>query len=464
MGELHASHFAGAAITLAVIAFVGVYSGSRVKSASDFALGGGRSRAYMVAGAIIGTLVGGSSTIATSQLAFTYGFSAIWFCLGSGIGCLFLGLFFARPMRKTGCLTLQEMILKEYGAKAGAAASVLGALGIFLNIIAQLLSAMALLSAMFPLPPLFAALMAALLMACYVVFGGLRGAGLIGVIKTVLLYICAVLCVWIVFRQSGGFGLLHESLPAGQYFSLFARGLGIDGGAALSLVVGVLSTQTYAQSVISAKSSRAAVEGALASAILIPPIGLGGVYIGIYMKMMFPSMDAAQTFPQFILMYMPGFAAGVFLAVLLIAIIGCGAGLTLGISSIAASSLAPLLGGSERKKLFLLRGTIVAVLLLAVVFTMGDLQAVILQWSFMSMGLRGAVLFLPLIGALFLPGRIGAGYATAAIIAGPLCVLGGSMIPGLPFDSLFLGILAAFAIMAAGLLLSRPNGYTQGIP
>ena len=80
------------------------------------------------------------------------------------------------------------------------------------------------------------------------------------------------------------------------------------------------------------------------------------------------------------------------------------------------------------------------------------------------MGLRGAVLFLPLIGALFLPGRIGAGYATAAIIAGPLCVLGGSMIPGLPFDSLFLGILAAFAIMAAGLLLSRPNGYTQGIP
>ena len=296
-------------------------------------------------------------------------------------------------------------------------------------------------------------------MVCYVVFGGMRGAGTIGLIKTVLLYACAILCVAIVFRKTSGFNDLYESLPGARYFSLFARGIGVDGGAALSLVIGVLSTQTYAQSILSAKSSRAAVEGALASALLIPPIGLGGVYIGIYMKMLFPAMDAARTFPLFIMLYMPGFLAGIFLAVLLIAIIGCGAGLTLGISSIITSNLESPLGldRNERKKLACTRISIVAVLLAAVVFTMGDLQSVILQWSFMSMGLRGAVLFLPMSGALFLPGRIPARYAVLSIMAGPLCVLAGSVFIRLPFDPLFLGMIVGLVIMAAGYVDGRKN-------
>ncbi|MGI6180924.1 MAG: sodium:solute symporter family protein [Agathobaculum sp.] len=451
-------HLIGAVLTLVLVFSAGIVSGRKVKSAADFATGGGKSNAIMVAGAIIGTLVGGSSTVATSQLAFTHGFSAIWFSLGGGLGCLLLGLFFVRPMRKSGYLTLQQMIQQEYGPRAGFYSSVLGSLGIFLNIVAQLLSAMALLAAIVPLSPLLCALIVAAMMMGYVVFGGMRGAGAIGLIKTVMLYACAILCVIIVFQKSGGPAALYEALPAGTYFNLFARGLGVDGGAALSLILGVLSTQTYAQSVLSAKSDRAAVQGALASAVLIPPIGLGGVLIGMYMQTAFPTMEAAQTFPQFILLYMPGFWAGVFLAVLLIAIIGCGAGLTLGISSIVTNNLyaRAVPNSTDERRLTVNRIAIVAVLLLAVLFTVGDLQSVILQWSFMSMGLRGAVVFLPLCGALFLPGKIASAYGIAAIIAGPLCVLLGKLLlPGLPFDPLFLGMLLNLVIMAIGLVRGR---------
>ena len=229
MTTLGLSHLSGALLTLIIMAGVGIHSGRQVKNASDFAIGGGRSSSVMVAGAIIGTLVGGSSTVATSQLAFEYGFSSLWFCLGGGIGCLFLALFFVRPMRKSGYLTLQQMIQHEYGRKAGLLTSVLGALGIFLNIIAQLLSAMALLGALLPLPPFLCALLVAGLMVCYVVFGGMRGAGTIGLIKTVLLYACAILCVAIVFRKTSGFNDLYESLPGARYFSLFARGIGWTG-------------------------------------------------------------------------------------------------------------------------------------------------------------------------------------------------------------------------------------------
>ena len=105
---------------------------------------------------------------------------------------------------------------------------------------------------------------------------------------------------------------------------------------------------------------------------------------------------------------------------------------------------------TDRQRLWADRVAIIAALLLAVLFTIGDLQSVILQWSFMSMGLRGAVIFLPLCGALFLPGRIKARYAELSIVAGPLCVLLGEVVCRVPFDPLFIGMAVNLCIMLAG--------------
>ncbi len=48
----------------------------------------------MIIGTIVGTLVGGASTVGTAELAFNHGFSALWFTLGGGIGCLIMGALF----------------------------------------------------------------------------------------------------------------------------------------------------------------------------------------------------------------------------------------------------------------------------------------------------------------------------------------------------------------------------------
>ncbi len=69
-------HTAGAMLMLAFITCVGLRSGRRVKSAGDFNGSGREAGAGIVAGILIGTLVGGASTIGTAQLAFSYGFSA----------------------------------------------------------------------------------------------------------------------------------------------------------------------------------------------------------------------------------------------------------------------------------------------------------------------------------------------------------------------------------------------------
>ena len=64
-------------ITLVLTILPGIYAGRKVKSADDYALVGRSAGIGMVAGSIIGTIVGGAATIGTAQLGFQLGLTAI---------------------------------------------------------------------------------------------------------------------------------------------------------------------------------------------------------------------------------------------------------------------------------------------------------------------------------------------------------------------------------------------------
>ncbi len=443
---------------LMVIIGLSIWSGTRGK-----ATGENKNGAAVVSGIIIGTLVGGSSTVGTAQLAYTYGMSAWWFTLGSGISCLVLALVYTRPLRRSECTTLVGIIRKEYGATAGMTASILNAIGTFINIISQIISATAVIAVILPeLSLVPSVICAAVFMALYVIFGGTKGAGVVGVAKTVLLYVAMIGCGLIVLRIVGGITPFVDMVqgidnPEGvNFFSLFARGMGHDLGAALSLLLGVLTTQTYAQGIFTAKSEACARRGALLSAALIPPIGIGGILVGLYMRAnaaLYAGVTAKTALTTFVTAHVPPLLAGIILATLFIASVGTGAGLSLGIATVLNKDIicriTTRFDGAIRtgrmEKVW-----IVLILAVAGVLSCGSLGDVILQFAFMSMGLRAAVVFCPLCAALFLPGRIGKRRALAAIIAGPASVLAGNLMR-LPFDPLFLGILIALFIMATGI-------------
>ena len=440
----------GLVVTIALIAGLSIYSGTKNKAGAS-----SKNGAPIIAGVIIGTLVGGSSTVGTAQLAYNYGMAAWWFTLGGGIACLILALGYVGPLRRQGCPTLVGMIRKEYGDGAGMAASILNSVGTFINIISQLISATAVIAVLFPdmgvVPEL---IISAAFMVLYVVFGGTKGAGMVGVVKTILLYVSMLGCAGVVLALVGGVGPFADMVhnidnPEGiHFFSLIARGAGEDIGAGLSLVLGVLTTQTYAQAVLSGKTDGAARRGALLSAFLIPPIGVGGILVGLYMRAnaaLYPGLTAKTALTTFVTAEMPPVLAGVILGTLFIAVVGTGAGLALGISSILNNDIVKRVThkfDDPRKESWLSTGSL------------GD---TILQFAFMSMGLRGAVVFLPLCAALWLPGRIDRKFAMASIIIAPICVLlFGTVFSSLiSFDSLFIGILASLIIMGIGLAAGR---------
>ncbi len=443
----------GVLVTVVLILGLSVYSGTRMKSGSQL------NGAAVTAGIIMGTLVGGSSTVGTAQLAYNFGMSAWWFTLGGGISCLVLALGFVGPLRHNGGRTLIGMVEHEFGPAAGLSASILNTIGTFINVISQMIAASAVLAVLFPRMGLvWELIISTVFMILYVVIGGRKGAGMVGILKLVLLYVAMIGSGVLVLRMTGGlsgFTAMVRGIenPEGvNFFSLFARGAGTDLGAGMSLLLGVLTTQTYAQAVLSARTDAAARTGALISTFLIPPIGIGGILVGLYMRAHFPGIAAKTALTSFVTMYMPGALGGIVLGTLFIAVVGTGAGLALGMSFVLNEDILDRFthkfDGPQKQRL-MGRVWMVLVLALACVLSMGSLGDTILSFAFMSMGFRAAAVFAALCAALFFPGRVDRKWAVASIVLGPVAVLAGRLL-ALPFDSLFLGIAVGIALIFAG--------------
>ena len=479
----------GLLFTIALIIAVGTTSGRKVKDASDFSTGSGKAGTWIVCGAIMGTLVSGQATIGTAQLAFSYGISAWWFTLGSAIGCLILSIAYVIPLRHSGNVTLLEVVSKEYGKKAEAVGSLLCFLGIFMSIIAQILSASALLQTLFPISFLVAALIAIALMIVYVVFGGVWGAGMGGIVKLALLYVSALIGGIAVFGLAKGYSGLMETLQDifcntnlgeinkistqdavnHRYLNLLARGPMKDLGSCLSLILGVLATQTYAQGIWSGKSDSAARKGSLLCALLTPPIGIACILIGLYMRGHYITSDelailgtipdgmavmtsSSQAFPLFVLNHLPKLFGGVVLGTLLITIVGGGSGLSLGAATILVRDvfykIKPKIKESKRN-LLISRLTIVVILLLGVAAAASFSGSFINDLGFLSMGLRATAVFLPLTLALFLPQHIRPKWILASMIAGTAMLLAAKF-ASLPGDPMWWGLGVCLACCVAG--------------
>lgn len=452
MQSLSPSFLLAFAATLAGLALIAWRP--RLRNAADFTLAGRAAGPWHVAGAIMGTLVGGASTIGTAQLAFRFGFSAWWFTLGAGLACLLLGLFLAGPLREGEVTTIPEFIARYYGERARVAASLFSAVGMFIHIVAQLLAAGALLSALFGWSPAASALAATGLVALITIGGGMQGAGPLGLVKLLLLYGVMLLAGFRALDLSGGWNGLTGALPAFPWFSLFGYGVGAGLGDLLSMLVGVVSTQTYLQAVFAARDRRAARQGALLGAVLIPPLGLCGIAVGLAMRLSNPELDSVQALPAFVTQHFPPALAGIAFAALLIAAIVTASGLTLGAGTTLQLDVLARFGrgGTELKRLRLVS---LGVLLSALVLLLFNLGSTILQWSFLSMGLRGATLCLPLLAVVFLRNRTPARAGALAIFLAPAGTVAAGLAGWPPVPPLYPGLGLALLLLLAGLWLER---------
>lgn len=444
----------GTGVGLVILAFVilGTIEARGVRTASDYALAGRKAGSLEVSGILLGALVGGASTVGTVEMAYRFGLSAWWFTLGGGIGCLVLGLWFARPLRRTGLSTIPELLANQYDPKTGLVALAASTIGTFISVVAQFLAGLAMLQGIWPLSDTAAAAGVTLAILGFILLGGLKSYGALGKAKISFLYLVLATCAGVSAAGGATLPFLWKTLPPHPWFNLFGRGLGLDLNAGLSLVVGVMTTQIYIQAVFAASSERTARKGALLSAALMPPLGLLAIWVGLGMRAQQPGLVASQVLPRFISQNFPPLVAGSLWSGIAITIIGTAAGLCLGIATNLARDLSPVFARKKPTDQELLSLSRIALLVLvfgAAAVALLAPGSLILSWSYLSMGLRGAGTFLPFAIAILTPGQLNPRWAFHSSLAGLVIVLAWPL-TGLPGDPLFTGLSVSALCCAIG--------------
>ncbi len=370
--------------------------GKKVKSSREYTIADRNLNSAQVAWVIIATLVGGVSTVGTVQSAYDHGIVAGIFTLGCGISCLILGLFFSAALRHAEVRTVAEFLGRYFGPKFQMYSSFFSSLGMFIHIVAQYLASMAILQSALHLSHGICLAVTTLLIGIFVLTGGIGSTGLIGKMKFFILYGVMIVCAVISLMKGGGISGIIAKLPSdGQFLNFFPNGYTYTMRNLLAMITGVLSTQIYLQAIFSANTIRQARNGALLSAATIPPIGIFGIIIGCYLRGHFPELagNSAQALPFFFTEMFPAPIAAFCSASILLVVLGTGAGLVLGVSTNISVDLIQKLKHTMENSLMSVRACGLFVLLLAAVLVFLDLDDTILNWSYLSMGLRGSSIF-----------------------------------------------------------------------
>jgi SSS family solute:Na+ symporter len=408
---------------LACTVVAGIWAKRKVRRTSDFSNAGGKLKSGMIAGALVGGFVGGTSIVGTGELAFRHGLSSLWFTLGGGMAVMLLGLF-AKRFLQLKVETLPELIGHQYGNGAQLGASLFLSLGMFIQVISQMLAALPFVSVFWQGKAELLAIVPALLIFAYVLAGGFMGASLVGAMKTVMLFVLlGCTGIWLYLQTSGETYLRWWT--EGR-FSLVAPEAGLGWAQGAAMVVGIFSTQAYLQPIFASMDVREAKKGAFTAGIAIILIGLLSAWIGLYMHETHPALQPREAIPQFFLTYAPDWFAGAAYSVILLSVVMTGAALTLSIGTILNQDVIQRYTTrfqTETAKLAVSRSLIFAAILVAYLIVCVDADSLILKWAFLAMTLRGVTIFFPVILSLFRFGPIESRWAELAVWGAPLLAL-----------------------------------------
>ena len=451
--KLSMVHLVSLVLTLILTMLPGIIASRRIKSADDYNVGGRSAGVGIVAGSIIGTIVGGAATVGTAQLGFKLGLTAWWFTLGSGIALLIMAAFYAKPLRASGLTTVAEFLVTNYGKPAGWLATVSSCAGIFFSIVASTLTALHLVAGIFGVNLYISALLILLITAGFVFLGGISGSGMAGIIKIILIFASIFVGGVLAYGKLGGSAGLTAALPAQPWFSLFGRGVEDGLFSLCSMIVGVISTQTYVQALFSAKDSKTAAVGCVTAACIVIPVGLPSVMIGMFMHINHPEINSIDALPLYLSTYLPDWLGGIGLAALLLSALGSIAGLALGIGTMISRDIISKLWRSATAVniLWASRFSVLLAAAAAIVFVFFHLDSSVLEWNYLSMALRGSGIFLPLTFCVFFPHRVRASMGVAAMGAGIFAALFWKHISPWQINSLFPALVYNLIFLAVGL-------------
>ncbi len=310
------------ALYFIIMLAVGMASRRKVKRADDFFVAGRKSSSPFIVGSLLATIIGSSATLGMAGLGFKQGLTGAWWLLVGSIGLVFLGLFFAKRVRKLALYTLPELVEKQYGQRVALAASILIVVSWLGIIAAQIIGAGKIMSILGVGNPNVWMVIFTAIFVTYTVLGGQYAIIRTDFLQSLVIFAGIFASLFLFLDRLGGWGGLMNSLPAERFsFPLSPQ---FDGAAlaTLLLLVGltyVVGPDMYSR-IFCARDDRTARTATLWTALLIIPLAFAVAIIGMGAAVMFPDITPEQAFPTVISELFSPLLSGIVLAALLCAV------------------------------------------------------------------------------------------------------------------------------------------------
>lgn len=168
------------------------------------------------------------------------------------------------------------------------------------------------------------------------------------------------------------------------------------------------------------------------------------------MKLNHPEIESSTALPLFIELKMPPFIAGCLEGMLLLTLVGTTSGTLYATSTIIYRGL---LKNRIKNETRATRALILILITVVSLVVMSNNDDLILNWTFMGAGLRGAVSFFPLLIALFYKKTINKAYVLSSMIAAPICtIIGKLLLPNVDILPVFWGVMGSLVFVIIGIL------------
>jgi SSS family solute:Na+ symporter len=455
---------------LAVTITIGLLAARRVKNTKDFLVAGRSLPLYMNTATVFATWFGAETVLSVSATFAKDGLGGIAGDPFGASACLVLAaIFFARVFYRMNLMTIGDFYKKRYGkgvevlTSLAIAASYLGwtsaqmtALGLVIHVLSG--GAVALNTAI---------VIGALVVLVYTIFGGMWSVAFTDLFQTIVILVGLTLVAFLVGGQAGGLDKVVAQAAADGKFAFFpasddTKAWWAMAGAFFTFAFGSIPQQDVFQRMTSAKDEDTAVRGTLLGALIYFVFAFVPVFIAYSavignpeITKLFDSEDGREIqriLPDLVLGKMPLWAQVMFFGALLSAILSTASGALLApTATFTENVIRPFAPGiSDRNFLLLLRVTLVAFTLAALLFALNSTSTMyeMVQNAY-KVTLVGA--FVPLVAGVYWHKASTQG-ALFSSIGGLLVWLAAEALGDGVIPPQLIGLLAAVILMVIGSL------------
>jgi len=354
---------------------IGLYAATRVKNVKDYVVAGRHLPLYIVTATVFATWFGSEAVLGISAKFVQDGLGGIIEDpFGASMCLILVGAFFAAKLYRMNLLTIGDYYRQRYGRKVEILTS-LAIIGSYLGWVAAQIVALGLVFSFVSQGAVTTdqgMVIGAAIVLIYTLFGGMWSVALTDAFQMTIIVIGMLYLAWLLSGMAGGADAVIQHAANADKFNFWpkleTRDVLAFIGAAVTMMLGSIPQQDVFQRVMSAKSEKVAVTGAILGGSLYFIFAFIPIFLAYSAVLIDPKMvaalleqDAQLILPTIITTHTPIFAQVMFFGALLSAIMSTASGTLLAPSvtfteNILKGFIAPQ---SDRQFLFTMRTVVV---------------------------------------------------------------------------------------------------------